>query len=296
MIAQSVPDDILVAHLDGRLSLKQERELDDRLRKDPTAAARMAQLKSTSIDFAAALGGRRPLCPPDLIASIETLLDQRAGERALLSRASVFERTRATLLCRLRHAATAIRRPGFAPGALIGAAIGAALAMALALSMVGLGGPGDPTQPAGVAAVASQDEQFINDIALYQAFYSKETVASAPLTDDQRRAGLELVGDRLERDWREADLAVDGLKFRRAQILTFGVSPVAQIILADADGEPFALCVTATASADRAIRIENRHGMAVASWVEQGKVYVTAARPALPQFEQASRKLVDRLS
>lgn len=295
-MAQSVPDDILVAQLDGRLSATEARELGVRLSGDPASAARMAALQSASINFAAALGGRNPACPPDLMASINALLDRHASERARAASGSGLAAIRGALACRFRHLATSLRGPGFAPGAFVGAATGAALVAALVLSFGGLGQVDAPASPGSIASVAEKDQQFIDDIALYQAFYSKETVASAPLSEEQRHASLTLVGDRLQRGWRAADLAVEGLEFRRAQILSFGIEPVAQIILSDAEGEPFALCVKPTEAADRAISIETRHGMAVASWVTKGRVFVTAARPGLSRFEQASRKLVDRIS
>ncbi len=114
---------------------------------------------------------------------------------------------------------------------------------------------------------------WIDVVASYQSLYMTETleettqsseVALGVLEDFRDRAGVELA----------AATAIEGLDFRRAQVLGFKGKPLMQMAYLSEDGTPFALCVLTTTNADSAPSDRIAQGMAATSWVENGVGYL----------------------
>ena len=110
-------------------------------------------------------------------------------------------------------------------------------------------------------------------MASYQSLYLTETVeqttqdsdvALGVLADFQSRAGVELT----------AATAINGLDFRRAQVLGLNNKPLMQMAYLGDDGTPFALCVIATANADSDLSDRMAQGLAATSWVSDGVGYL----------------------
>ena len=67
---------------------------------------------------------------------------------------------------------------------------------------------------------------------------------------------------------------LDGLEFKRAQLLAIEGRPLIQMAYLDAAGQPFAFCAVRLDDADQSILSEMSHGLATASWVNDGVGFV----------------------
>ncbi|MEJ6403997.1 anti-sigma factor family protein [Yoonia sp. 2307UL14-13] len=137
--------------------------------------------------------------------------------------------------------------------------IPAALAATFALGMVAM-------------ALLRPAPDWVDTVASYQALYVTETL-SGPTQPTQKSAAVlgqakEMLGVDLG-----AAIDINGLTFKRAQILAIDGQPLIQIAYLDDDGVPFAFCITA-ASAGGDMRQVMSHDLATQSWVDNGIGYV----------------------
>ena len=138
------------------------------------------------------------------------------------------------------------------------AALAASFALGLALSSVW-------QRPA--------PSDWIATIASYQALYTTQTLANSPQKSDLSHPALAQAQSDLAVALDPAT-AIEGLEFKRAQVLAIRQNPLIQMAYLDASGIPFAFCVTRVDEADRPLRTEVSHDLATASWVENGIGYV----------------------
>jgi hypothetical protein len=68
--------------------------------------------------------------------------------------------------------------------------------------------------------------------------------------------------------------AIQGLDFKRAQVLAIRQKPLIQMAYLDQSGTPFAFCITRVSEADRPLRLQQANDLAAASWVENGIGYL----------------------
>lgn len=119
----------------------------------------------------------------------------------------------------------------------------------------------------GVASsnlVTSPPKPWLEAVAIYQSLYIPETVALAPgqSPDTDKLAALsrEIALDL------EGLSDVDGLSFRRAQLLGYEGKPLIQIVYATPDGTPIALCILADDAAKQDVKTGVLAGLSSASW------------------------------
>ena len=172
-------------------------------------------------------------------------------------------------------AANTNARPGILGGlVLFGTGIAAGIAVMLMLDTT----PPAPKAPGWKAVVAS-----------YQSLYSEETIAGWKPTDAQAQTQLAKVSEFVGADLTTLP-AVQGLTFKRAQILEFNGKPLIQIAFARADGTPVALCIIAAKSKDaKAMQDETLGGLAAASWNKGGLAYLLIGGTAQPETAQEAR-------
>ncbi|CUH79574.1 putative transmembrane transcriptional regulator (anti-sigma factor) [Tritonibacter multivorans] len=146
-----------------------------------------------------------------------------------------------------------------------------AASVVLALGIGALGGYSfKPDTPAPVVA---QKSGWIAAVASYQALYATETLAGkfqAPEQTDATLAGFE---DRIGVDL-VAATDVQGLDFKRAQILSYNGKPLMQMAYLDDGGVPFALCVIGSGAEARAMKDQIAEGLAASSWIVDGVGYL----------------------
>ena len=146
-----------------------------------------------------------------------------------------------------------------------------AVSIALALGIGALGGylfkSDTPAWEGG------RQQGWIAAVASYQALYSTETLAGkfqAPELTEATLAGFE---GRIGVDLADAT-TVQGLDFKRAQILSFNGKPLMQMAYLDDGGVPFALCVIGFEAEARAMKDQMVGGLAASSWVADGVGYL----------------------
>ncbi|MFN8828713.1 MAG: hypothetical protein ACK50Q_08530 [Labrys sp. (in: a-proteobacteria)] len=272
MTAPSVTDEDLVALIDRRVPAAREEAIRAALASDADLAKRFALFKSTDLPFAEAFRPMLDATPADLIRSIERQIAAQATP-APIRPAATDTGSGGSLGTWIADLWGMVTRPAsFVAGSALGAA---------AMLMIVLGLAAVAPQMLGTTSrfqIADAADAFIENVAAYQSFYTKDTIAAAPLSPQQVRESLTFANERLGRSFALADTAVPGFEFRRAQVLSFEGRPVGQFVLAAANGEPLALCVMATDLADSGIHQETRHGLTITSWRRQGFIYVTAGR------------------
>ncbi|MEM1275365.1 MAG: hypothetical protein AAGH74_02485 [Pseudomonadota bacterium] len=162
------------------------------------------------------------------------------------------------------------------------------VAAAVALFAVGLG--------AGMMAMTWQaNGSWHRAVADYQVLYTAETVTGAPVPPETQQAGLDLVNTRLGLDLTLERMALEGLRFQRAQMLEFDGRPLAQLVFLDNDDNPIAFCLMAALGEERPVSTRLR-GMNAIHWTDGGYQSIVIG-PADPELiEWMSQELMARIT
>lgn len=157
----------------------------------------------------------------------------------------------------------------------------AALAASFALGAF-LFSPSEP-EPSWVDAVAS-----------YQALYVTETLSGTTQDGEVTQAVLMRAQAALGVDV-DAARVLDGLTFKRAQMLAIGGEPLLQMAYLDSEGVPFAFCLTRTDGADKDPVTTVNHNLSTTSWVRDGVGFVLIGGDDDALVQALSVDLVTRL-
>ena len=108
----------------------------------------------------------------------------------------------------------------------------------------------------------------------YTNMYSNETFS--PLKPDAQLQAIELgaLGARLGANLTPENVALPGLRFTMAFMLTYEGSPLGVIAYVDPSGAPVALCIIANDAPDAPIRSERRHNLSLAWWSRGGRSHL----------------------
>ncbi|ABG33483.1 hypothetical protein CEP88_09420 [Roseobacter denitrificans] len=117
------------------------------------------------------------------------------------------------------------------------------------------------------------DANWVDIVASYQALYVTETLAGAPQSREMTYSVLKRAQDEFGVDL-EGVLEIEGLTFKRAQMLSLDGAPLIQMAYLDAQGQPFAFCLTPQKADDRGNQTRMSFDLATSSWVEDGIGYV----------------------
>ena len=110
-------------------------------------------------------------------------------------------------------------------------------------------------------------------VASYQSLYITDTVANAAQSPEATAEVLAGFGSGHGVDLSPAQ-SVDGLEFKRAQMLGFKGKPLLQMAYLAPGGVPVAFCITRSSGDDKPMQSEVLAGMAAASWVIDGVGYL----------------------
>ncbi|WP_220750732.1 hypothetical protein [Jannaschia sp. AI_61] len=128
-------------------------------------------------------------------------------------------------------------------------------------------------------------------VAAYQALYTEETLSSLPAAQTVTDAGL---AQALGRDLPPVD--VEGLSFRRAQLLGYEGQPLVQMAFLTEGGAPVALCIIALPRQDDSpLRMTQLEGMQAAHWTDGGYGYLLIGGDEQAVIRTAALDVLDDL-
>jgi anti-sigma factor RsiW len=112
----------------------------------------------------------------------------------------------------------------------------------------------------------------------YTNMYSNETFT--PLKPDAQLQAIELsaLGARLGANLTPENVALPGLRFTTAFMLTYEGSPLGVIAYVDPSGAPVALCIIANDAPDAPMRSERRDNLSLAWWSRGGRSRLVIGR------------------
>lgn len=138
---------------------------------------------------------------------------------------------------------------------------------------------------AGVAAWAAWSFGLLGErgnwrtaVAEYTDLYTRDTFT--PLNPDAalQAAELSAVRARVGGNLTPENVALPGLRFTTAFMLSYDQHPLGVIAYVDPSGAPVLLCILANRAPDAPIRTERRGDLSLASWSDDGRSYLVIGR------------------
>jgi anti-sigma factor RsiW len=209
------------------------------------------------------------------------LLARLAADERLRQRYEEFRQTGAPLaasldelltqapLARLRAALPADEPPRRPSGRFAGIAL-----RDLAAGIIGILAGGAAAWVALSLGLLGERQDWRTAVVEYTNMYSKETFA--PLKPDAQLQAIELsaLGARLGANLTPENVALPGLRFTTAFMLTYQGSPLGVIAYVDPSGAPVALCIIANGAPDAPTRSERRGDLSLAWWSQSGRSHL----------------------
>jgi hypothetical protein len=230
-------DAVLTALIDGQLSPQEEASLLREMEQNPKLAERVEFLSRASLNFQAAF---QPMLDEAPLAKLQAQLDAIPSHKTPLRR-------------RMSANFNGGRR-GFL-GLMTASLVAGVFADRLWLS------------------ATSQDDDDNSDgsawravVAQYMALYTPETLGSNQPDHAQQQAQLTALNRQLGLALTPENIAMPDIEFRRTQILAYDSKPLVQILYADPQGRPMALCILRDTSSPHDLATETRQSMTVAWW------------------------------
>ncbi len=132
-------------------------------------------------------------------------------------------------------------------------------------------------------------------VAQYTNLYTSETFF--PLKPDASLEALELaaVGARVGAKLTPENVALPGLRFTVAFMLSFDGAPLAAIAFVDPEGTPVLLCIIKNGGTDASLRLEKREGLSLTSWSRDGRGYLVIGRKPQSHIAELAGLLEKRI-
>jgi hypothetical protein len=127
-------------------------------------------------------------------------------------------------------------------------------------------------------APPGEEQDWLSAVEEYTNLYTNETFS--PLKPDVSLQAKELaaVGEKVGAQLTPESVALPGLRFTVAFMLSYKGSPLGAIAYVDSAGEPVMLCVIANQAPDAPIRSERRGELSLASWSRGGRGHLVIGR------------------
>jgi anti-sigma factor RsiW len=121
------------------------------------------------------------------------------------------------------------------------------------------------------------------EVVEYTKLYTNETYS--PLHPDAPLQAIEMsaLGDRVGVKLTPENVALPGLRFTVAIMLSYEGSPLGVIAYVDPSGAPVVFCVFANGGADAPIRTEKRKQLSLANWSRGGRGFLVVGRKPMEQ-------------
>jgi anti-sigma factor RsiW len=148
----------------------------------------------------------------------------------------------------------------------------------LAAGMIGILAAGAAAWVALNLGLLRERQDWRTAVVEYTNMYSNETFS--PLKPDAQLQAIELsaLGARVGVTLTPENVALPGLRFTMAFMLTYEGSPLGVIAYADPSGAPVALCIIADRAPDAPIRSERRDNLSLAWWSRGGRSRLVIGR------------------
>ena len=230
----TIAEDRLLAYVDGHLSAEDAAEIETLLVADAEAAALVAALRASALPYREA--AETLISVPDLSA-LEARITAGPARSAPVSR-------------RWLSAAAAIAVV-FAAGLLAGQHVF------------------PPNQPE-----KTQWAKWLEEIAIYQALYTRETLSLPNPPPDRLKRQMDRVSRALGQPIAAPDYRDVKAHFKYARMYGIDGQPLAQIAYLPEKGRPFSLCMMKTDVPDHPPRYASMRGMQLATWRHKGIAWV----------------------
>jgi anti-sigma factor RsiW len=261
-------DEELVAYLDGELDAVARAALDERLRTDAAAQARLAYLRRGGGDFAAAFDRLFDSAPADRLA-------------AMLKRVQAESRAKP-----VRSWTGGGMRLGLIAAGVLLFIIGGGLGYFAGLDR-GL----------NQAELSDQSPGYWREVvADYVDLYSTETFAGFPEDRAILTASLAGVGGKLGLNLNPDNVALPGLTLKGPVLFTLHGSPLAQVAYLSKDYGPIAFCMIANGQPDQQPAFETRGGRNIVYWAKGGRGYLVIGTAPRQELEAYAAKLNSEIS
>jgi anti-sigma factor RsiW len=278
-------DALLLAYVDGALSLDERLAVKAQLRDSVEARKKVALIRASQVDFADAFA-HQPLPPvPDAL--------RLCVDEMVRAHRSARDSSSASDMATSVSSALVKSRWRSVPVWLAAACVAGAFVLA---QFVRIGSPfGHPA----LGPVSSQTANgvdvspWVQVAVVNQQLYTRDTVAyrqddpalAARVVEDIRR------DDRLA--LRVPDLSGSGLTFKSVRRLRFNNKPLAQILYLPRSGAPIALCVVNDTQPDKSVTLRTIDGMDVATWRQSGLSYALIAQSGAADLAELGGHISD---
>jgi anti-sigma factor RsiW len=131
-------------------------------------------------------------------------------------------------------------------------------------------------------------------VAEYMELYTNETFALPNPDRDFQAKKLSVVAERVDANLTPESVALSGLRFESAYLLSYDGAPLGEIVYVDAHGSPVLFCVIANGGADTPNRAENHGDLALSSWSHGGRGYLVIGRAPGEQVAELAQALKTR--
>lgn len=235
----TISEDRLLAYVDGHLPPEEAAEIGRALESDEDARALVAALRASALPYREA--AETLIEVPDL-SDIERRLSAPGPAPAPTPSRTPMPR---------RVAVAAAFALFFVAGALAGRyAI-----------------PPTPTEQ-------TQWARWLDDIATYQALYTRETLSLPNPPAERQARQMERVSHALGQPLKAPDFTAANADFKYARMYGIDGEPLAQIAYLPEKGAPFSLCMMKTDRPDHGPRYTRMYGMEMATWRHKGIAWV----------------------
>ena len=128
----------------------------------------------------------------------------------------------------------------------------------------------------------------------YMDLYTNDTFAFDDIDPSIQAKKLSAVGDKLGTALTADRVAIPGLRFKTAQILSYDGAPLGEIAYVDAKGAPVLFCIIANGGADAQARSQRLGEYSTTSWSHAGRGYLVIGRLSEQETADLARTLERR--
>ncbi len=129
----------------------------------------------------------------------------------------------------------------------------------------------------------------------YMDLYTNDTFAFDDIDPSIQAKKLSAIGDKVGTALTPDRVAIPGLHFKTAQMLSYDGAPLGELAYVDGQGAPVLFCIIANGEVDAPTRSERRGDYSLTSWTRAGHGYLVIGRLPEQQIADLARTLEERL-